>query len=301
MTELTETSESRTVPATARRRRHNRGWVGFAYTLPALVPLTVFVLAPTLAAIGVSFSNWSLAGSTKWIGVQNYSALASDVQFKESLLVTFKIALGIAIPTSLVAFGVALLLNASVRGTSWYLSVLFVPAVLPSIVSALVWGVLFQGNGVLNNLLGTNVGWLTNTRWALPSIVLVLIWTNLGYYTIILLAGIRDVPPQLVEAAKLDGASQLKAIWYIVVPQLRPVILFVMVVATTEALTLFAQPYLLTAGGPADATRPVAELIYDTAFAFANFGKAAAMSVVLLAIAGLLALVQFRIFRRSGS
>jgi ABC-type sugar transport system permease subunit len=124
-----------------------------------------------------------------------------------------------------------------------------------------------------------------------------LVWTNLGYFTVIMLAGVRNIPHDYYEAARIDGAGAFRMAWYITLPLVRPVLLFVVVIATSNALTLFAQPYLLTQGGPADATRPLAELIYDTAFSYLNIGKATAMSFILLLLALLVVYVQFYVLR----
>jgi multiple sugar transport system permease protein len=173
--------------------------------------------------------------------------------------------------------------------------------VLPVVVTSFIWGILYQGNGVINNLFGLNIGWLIDQSWALPALMIMTIWTNLGYYAVILLAGIREIPHDYYEAGRLDGAGTLALIWHITLPLVRPALLFVVVIATSNALTLFIQPYLMTQGGPGDATRTLSELIYDTAFSFQNIGKASAMSFILLAISLALAAAQFSVLRSGES
>ena len=272
-----------------------RSLVGFLFVLPGIVPLLIFVVYPMLSALYLSFTNWALMGAPQWQGISTYTNLFADQQFRTSLIVTLEVAIGTAVPSCLLALGVALLLDARARFTAWYQPLFFLPAVLPTVVTTIVWGILYQGNGVVNSLFGLNVAWLTDARWALPALVIMILWTNLGYYAVILLAGLRDVPADYYEAARIDGAGPLALLWHITLPLLRPALLFVLVTATSGALTLFVQPYLLTAGGPGDATRTLSELIYDTAFSYLNIGKAAAMSFILLVLSLLIAFVQFRL------
>jgi multiple sugar transport system permease protein len=234
-------------------------------------------------------------GAPRVQGLSTYMSVFADQQFWTSLIVTLEVAIGTAVPSCLLALGVALLLDARARFTAWYQPLFFLPAVLPTVVTTIVWGILYQGNGVVNSLLGLNVAWLTDAHWALPALVIMILWTNLGYYAVILLAGLRDVPADYYEAARIDGAGPLALLWHITLPLIRPALLFVLVTATSGALTLFVQPYLLTAGGPGDATRTLSELIYDTAFSYLNIGKASAMSFILLVLSLLIAFVQFRL------
>lgn len=274
-----------------------RSLVGLLFVLPGIVPLLIFVIYPMGSALYLSFTNWELMGTPHIQGVQNYTELGSDLQFRSALTVTLEFALGTAVPSCILALSIALLFNARARFTAWYQPLLFLPAVLPTVVTSFIWGILYQGNGVINNVLGLNISWLTDQSWALPALIVMTIWTNLGYYAVILLAGIREIPADHYEAARIDGAGTLALIRYITLPLIRPALLFVAVIATSNALTLFIQPYLLTGGGPGDATRTLSELIYDTAFSFLNIGKASAMSFILLAVSLILAFFQFSVLR----
>ncbi len=274
-----------------------RSLFGFLFVLPGIVPLLIFVIYPMGSALYLSFTNWQLMGTPQLQGVSNYTELWSDLQFRSALTVTLEFALGTAIPCCVLSTAVAVLLNARVRFTAWYQPLFFLPAVLPTVVTSLVWGILYQGNGVINNIFGLNIGWLIDQSWALPALMIMLIWTNLGYYAVIMLAGIREIPEDYYEAARLDGAGTPALLFHITLPLVRPTLLFVVVIATSNALTLFIQPYLLTQGGPGDATRTLSELIYDTAFSFLNIGKASAMSFILLAISLILAFIQFSMLR----
>lgn len=299
--------DSRIVAANPRsyRRTRRRGLslaqrrslVGALFVLPGIVPLLIFVIYPMVSAFYLSLTNWALIGAPQLQGFQNYTELSNDQQFRGALEVTFEFAIGTAVPSCVLALVIALLLDARVRFTGWYQPLFFLPAVLPTVVTSIIWSIMYQGNGVVNALFGLNIGWLTDSTWALPALILMLIWTNLGYYSVILLAGIREIPHDYYEAGRIDGAGTLALVWHITLPLVRPALLFVLVIATTNALTLFVQPYLMTQGGPGDATRTLSELIYDTAFSFLEIGKATAMSFILLLISLLVAFVQFNLLK----
>jgi len=271
--------------------------VGLFFVAPTLILLIAFVLLPTLGAVALSFTDWALVGAPKPVGATNYEGLMSDRQFIDAVIVTLKVGVGIAVPSALLALVLAVISDSNMRFASAYQSIIFLPAVLPSVVTTIIWGVMYQKAGFINELLGVDIPWLTNSNWALPALLLLMIWTNLGYYTVIMVAGVKDVPRECLEAASVDGAGAWKRFIHITLPLVRPVLLFVGVIAITDALTLFVQPYLLTRGGPGDATRTLSELIYETAFQYSGAGKASAMAVILLLIAAALAFIQFRVLR----
>ena len=283
----------------ARHRKGSNpmGAMGVLFITPTLLLLAVFVVIPLLAAIYLSFTDWSLVGPPQFVGMKNFSGLASNDQFINSLLVTAKMALFVAIPGALLALVLATFINEG-RKTNGFVVLLFFPAVFPSVVSVFIWQAMYSGDGVLNSLLGVHVSWLTNPRMALPSLAILMLWTNLGYYTVLTLAGVKDIPREYYEAAKLDGAGAIACFRWITVPLMRPILLFILMIATTDALTLFIQPYLLTQGGPGDATRTLSQLIYQVAFLYTDVGRASAMAVVLLAIALVVSGFQFRLFRQ---
>ncbi|MFJ2553830.1 carbohydrate ABC transporter permease [Microbacterium sp. NPDC087591] len=290
------TPHRRERPASLPRREAR---VGIAFVAPTFIWLTVFVLGPSVAAIVLSFTEWFLVGTPKFVGAANYLALFEDSAFGQALIVTFQVAAGVALPGSVLALVLALLMSNVARGRAAYQAVFYLPLVIPSVVSSIIWGAMYLGQGVINTLLGTQIKWLADPVWALVSILMLMVWTNVGYYTILVFAGLQDIPAEILEAASMDGAGPLQRLVHIIVPLLRPVLLFVLVIATTEALTLFVQPYLLTQGGPGGATQTLSLYIYQVGFSFGNVGKASAMAVVLLVIAILFAIVQFRALRSS--
>lgn len=278
-------------------RRHQR--TGLLFITPAFMMILFFVLIPALGAIYLSTTEWFLVGTPTFVGLANYVGILTSSAFGQSLIITLVVAVGVALPGSLLALVLALLLTRVGKGISVYQTIVYLPLVVPSVVSSIVWGALYVGNGVINSILGVSIPWLTHPVLAVISILVLMIWTNSGYYAILVFAGLQDIPREVIEAASMDGASALQRFRYILFPLLRPVLLFVGVIATTDALTLFVQPYLLTQGGPGSATQTLSLLIYQTAFRFGDVGKASAMAVVLLVLAIGFAIAQFRALRSS--
>jgi len=293
------------MPSPPRRTRRSQSLVrrerrtGLLFIAPAFAMIAIFVLIPGIGAISLSTTSWFLVGAPTFVGLENYVDIFTDSAFGQSLLVTFEVALGVAIPGALLALVLALLLTKVGRSASLYQTIVYLPLVVPSVVSSIIWGAMYVGNGVINSLFNVDIRWLTQPGWAVVSILMLMIWTNVGYYTILVFAGLQDLPKEVIEAASMDGAGAVQRFRYIVFPLIRPVLLFVSVIATTDALTLFVQPYLLTQGGPGGATQTLSLFIYQTAFSFGNVGRASAMAVVLLAIAIAFAVFQFRVLRSS--
>lgn len=271
------------------------GSSGFMFIAPTMILMTVFFLIPLVGVGYLSFTEWSLIDRPIFVGLHNYESIFANAQFWSAVTVTGKISLYMAIPGALFAFILAIMINEG-KHTNIFSTIILFPLVFPSVVSVFIWEAMFTGDGVLNSMLGVQVKWLSSTDWALPSLALMMLWTNLGYYTIIALAGVKDVPAELFDAASIDGAGYWKRIRWITLPLMRPVLLFILMIATSDALTLFIQPYLLTQGGPGDATRTLSQLIYQTAFMYTDVGKASAIAVVLLFAAMIVAAMQFRFF-----
>lgn len=284
-----------------KRKKNSRvnglGTSGLMFIAPTMLLMMIFFLVPLIGVGYLSFTQWSLVDRPKFVGLQNYQSILSNTQFWSAVTVTGKISLYMAIPGALFAFILAIMINEG-KHTNFFSTVILFPLVFPSVVSVFIWEAMFTGDGVLNSALGVHVKWLSSTDWALPSLALMMLWTNLGYYTIIALAGVKDVPVELFDAASIDGAGYLKRIRWITLPLMRPILLFILMIATSDALTLFIQPYLLTQGGPGDATRTLSQLIYQTAFMYTDVGKASSIAVVLLLASLIVAGFQFKFFNR---
>ncbi len=270
---------------------------GLFFLFPALIMLFLFFLIPLLGVVYLSFQEWYLIGSPTFVGFDNYFYISTNAQFWSAIRVTGKISIFIALPGALLAFTLALMINAGKR-TNYVSTILLFPLVFPSVVAVFIWEAMYRGDGILNSALGKDVNWMTNPSWALISLALMMIWTNLGYYTVIALAGVRNVPAELYDAASIDGANFLEKVRFVTMPLVKPILLFILMISTSDAITLFIQPYLLTQGGPGDSTRTLSQLIYQTAFQYTEIGRASAQSVTLLILAGIVSAIQFRLFRQ---
>ncbi|MCA9876948.1 MAG: sugar ABC transporter permease [Thermomicrobiales bacterium] len=287
----------------ARRRmplERRQSLVGLAFVLPAVIFFALFNFYPMAHALYLSFTDWDLLTPAEWVGFGNYAALFSDPTFLESLAITLRYTLESAIPLVLLSLGLALLLNQRFRLSGAFQVVYFVPVVMPAVVSAIIWGLLFRPSAPVNNALGmfgvAPIPWLASADWALHALVIVSVWGSFGYNTLILLAGLQSIPPDFGEAASIDGASRWRITRDITLPLLAPRLLFVTATTVAALLTSFVLPYVMTNGGPGTATRVLPLLIYQSGFQFLHAGQASAMAFILLLITLVFTALQFRLF-----
>jgi multiple sugar transport system permease protein len=276
--------------------------VGIGFVLPAVAFFAIFNFYAIGYALYLSFTSWDLLTPPRWIGLANYTALLSDPNFLSSLGITLRYTFESVVPLILLSLGLALLLNQRVRLSGLYQVIYFVPVVIPAVVAAIIWGLLFRPSGVVNNAVGV-VGvdplpWLASADYALHAIVIVSVWGGFGYATLILLAGLQSIPPEYGEAAAIDGASRWRVVRDITLPLLAPRLLFVTATTVAALLTSFVVPYVMTNGGPGTATRVLPLLIYQTGFEFLRAGQASAMAFMLLLITLIFTALQFRLFGR---
>ncbi|MBA3449697.1 MAG: sugar ABC transporter permease [Chloroflexia bacterium] len=276
--------------------------VGLAFVLPAFAFFALFNFYPMGYALYLSLTDWDLLTPPEWVGFANYIGLFSDANFLSSLGVTLRYTVEAAIPLILLSLGLALLLNQRVSLSGAYQVIYFVPVVMPAVVAAIIWGLLYRPSGVVNNFLGVfgvdPLPWIASAQYALHGIVIVTIWGTFGYDTLILLAGLQSIPPEYGEAASIDGASRWRVVRDITLPLLAPRLLFVTATSIAALLTSFVLPYVMTNGGPGTATRVLPLLIYETGFQFLRAGQASAMAFILLFITLIFTAIQFRLFGR---
>jgi len=273
---------------------------GLLFASPAVIFFSIFYVYPLGRAIFISFNKWSLLSSPRWIGVQNYTRLTRDPEFLNSLLVTFYYVVGTVIPIWILALGLALVFNRTFRGRQAYLTLYYLPAVVSLTVWSLVWLLMYHPSGGLLTLFTRPLGfgqirWLNDTDLAMPAIILLSVWKGTPFYMIIYLAGLRSIPDEYYEAAMVDGASWGQRLWFITLPLLRPVMLYVAVISIIVGFQVFTPVYLLTGGGPGSATRVIPMFIVDNAFEFLRMGYASAASLVLLVILMGVTWIQFRL------
>lgn len=269
---------------------------GLLFVLPVLALFVLVNSTPVAISFIYSLTDFTLGSEAKFVGFANYQFLISDPEFLKALIVTLKMGLGLALPGSLIGFLIALAISKGSR-TGIFSTILFIPVIYPSVVSAFIWGATLRGDGLLNRYLGLDIDWLNEISTALPSLIVVLLWTNIGFYVVIMLTGLRGITPSLYEAASLDGANEWQKLRWITFPVMKPVILFVGIIATSDALQIFTQPYLITGGGPAESTKVLAGLVYEVLFERLQIGIASAIAVSLALMSSLIALIQFNLVR----
>jgi ABC-type sugar transport system permease subunit len=284
-----------TITGAAAGHRHrdpaSGGWAPYLFIAPFYVLYVLFMIVPVVAAVYLSMTEWVGLGRPSFVGFKNYADLVTDTSFRTALGnsgIYVLVAVVIVVPCALL---IAQALNArGLRLRDLFRVTFFVPMVLSPIVIALVYGLLLDTNyGIVNNVLRAlfgvgSVDWLGDPGLAKVVISFVLLWRWVGYLSIFFLAALQAVPAELYEAAELDGAGPIRSFATVTLPAIRPVSSFVVVTSFISAAQLFDEPYLLTHGGPGEATLSVAMFIYRAAFERQQFGYAAAAGVVLFII-----------------
>ncbi len=269
--------------------RNKQAGVALLFLAPYLIIFLIFRFIPSIGGLGVSFFNWTLGGEPKFIGIKNYSTLIKDHYFYTSLWNTLVFFL-LTVPALIViSLALALLLNQKLPGRRIARTISIIPYVLiPSIVG-IMWNWMYDNNfGLLNyyikQLGGSGVHWLTDERWALISVSIVVIWTYIGYDFVLFLAGLQGINTELYEAAAIDGATKWKAFWHITLPLLKPVMMMVITLTFVNVVQLFDQIYVMTNGGPGTATLTLVQYMYTSAFNNYNLGYGSTIEVAILLI-----------------
>jgi multiple sugar transport system permease protein len=268
---------------------------GLAFAAPALAAIALFFLVPVLAAFALSFSDFDLYAladprDLRFVGLENYARLLGDPLFWTALRNTAVFAF-VGGPLSIAAsLGAALLLESRLlRGSAFFRTVYFLPVVTTLVAVAVVWRYVYHPRvGLLNRalaLVGVEpIDWLGDPAWALPAIIGLAVWKNFGFNMVIFVAGLQSIPERLYEAARLDGAGPLQELRHVTLPNLLPTTAFVALLTAIGHFQLFAEPYVMTQGGPGDATRSIVLLMYEQGFRWWNLGQAAAIACTLFAI-----------------
>ncbi|HSK91040.1 MAG TPA: sugar ABC transporter permease [Euzebyales bacterium] len=287
----------------AKRRETLSGW---AFSAPSLALLTIFLIVPFALAIGLSFTNQRLISPlpTRFVGVANYLAVFGDRVFWRAVInnVVFA-AIVVPVQTAL-ALWLAVLVDRPLRGMKVYRTIYFMPVVSVMAVAATVWKLLYEPDtGAVNSLLGLVTGgalqpeWLRSTTWALPAIVIMSIWQGVGFQMIVILAGLQGIPQVLYEAGDVDGAGRWQRFRFITLPQLRNTLIFVVTVTAILAFRLFDQVYVMTSGGPRNATQTMLLQMVEVGFGQQRIAQGSAIAVVFFVIVLSITLVQRRLLR----
>jgi ABC-type sugar transport system permease subunit len=295
-------------PTPVKRRRwqltymQKRNLWGLLFAVPAMIFFAIFAIYPIGRTFYLSFFEFSVVDPPKYVGLDNFRGLDGDPRFRASLINSFKYVFSTYIPVWIIALSLAMALNTKIRGRGVFRTVYFIPVVMSWVVIAAIWKLIFNRQGLMNTLFLDTLGispknWLTDQDWAPDAIVIMSVWKEVGFFMVVFLAGLQSIPSDLYEAARVDGSNGWQVFRNITIPLLKPTLLFVSVISMITGLQVFVPQWVMTQGGPVDATLVMSLNIYQTAFVFLEGGKAAAMSVVLFFIIGAITLVQFWLAR----
>ena len=274
---------------------------GLYFVLPTLVIYGIFLIYPMITAFHYSFFKWNLLSEKKYVGLSNFAKMINDKRFWNSYITTFHFTLISIVLIIILSFILALILEKSFKFKNVFQSAIFIPVILTMVSIAVVWQFMFQSTGILSNLFidlfGTKVKWLTSTKIAPYSMILVNVWKMTGYYMIIFIAGLLNVPNTFYEAARVDGANYFERLIYITLPQMKNTFILVFVSGVIFSFAAFPQQYVMTEGGPGRSTEVLALLIYKQAFEFTKFGYSSSISVAFFASLLLFSIIQLRLFK----
>ncbi|MEV3904916.1 sugar ABC transporter permease [Mycobacterium sp. NPDC050551] len=280
-------------------RRVQAAALGYALLAPSLFGVVVFLLLPMLVVLWLSLYRWDLLGPIEFVGLGNWALVLTDASFATSLVVTV-LFIAIVVPAqTLLGLLAAAVLSRGLPGTGFFRTLYVLPWICSPLAIAVLWRwILAPTDGALSTAVGRNIEWLTDPGLALPVVSAVTVWTNVGYVTLFFLAGISNIPADVHNAARTDGAGGWQRFRHITLPMLRPTTFFVLVTGIISAAQVFDTVYALTGGGPQGRTDLVAHRIYAEAFGAAAVGRAAVMAVVLFVVLIGVTLLQQQYFRR---
>jgi multiple sugar transport system permease protein len=283
------------------RQRTERRW-GLLFTAPAVLGFVIFTIGPMAASLVFSLTDWTIGGPARFIGAGNYTRLGHDPLFWKSLGVTSYYTLGVVPLTLIIGFAVAMLLNRGVRGRSFWRTIYYLPTLVPAVASSVLWIWIFNPDfGLLNSLLRQaglpTSNWIYSEQAAVPSLVLMSMW-GFGNAMVIFLAGLQGVPRHLYEAVAIDGGGSWARFRHVTFPFMTPVIFYNLVTGVIGTFQVFNQAYVMTRGGPNDATEFYIYYLYTKAFTDSEIGYASALAWVLFVLVLVITVLLFRNARR---
>ncbi len=272
--------------------------IGYSFIAPNFIGFALLTLVPVILLFYYGFTDWNVFTGATFTGLDNFQRLLRDASFWKALTNTLYYS-ALHIPLTLVtALSLALLLNTGLRGRSFFRTVAFFPYITSIVAIAVVWNMLFSETGPINRFLAifglTDLpGWTASAQLAMPAVILVGVWREMGYYMLLILAGLQTIPSQLYEAAAIDGANAWKRFWNVTIPGLRPTLFFVTVMLTIGSLKVFDLILVMTDGGPGQATLVLSQFIYQKGFIENQFGYASSSAIVLFLICIAITVFQF--------
>lgn len=278
--------------------------VGLSFIAPNFIGFFVLILIPVLFTFWLCVNKWDGFNPMTFVGLDNFKYIFSDKVFIQAVGKTVIYTLCSVLITMFISLGLAVLINQKLKGIGLFRTALFFPYIASIVAVAAVWQMLFQKDmGLINEMLKmlgvVDVpGWFATTKWALPAVIIVTIWKNMGYYMIIYLAALQDVPTELVEAGMIDGASSWQRFWKIKFPLLRNATFFVVMMLTINSFKSFDIIFALTEGGPGTATTLLSQYIYNQSFVSWDYGRASAAAIILFVVVAIITAVQFALEKK---
>jgi raffinose/stachyose/melibiose transport system permease protein len=277
--------------------------VSYLFILPAVAVYVAVILRPDLLGLKYAFTNWNgLDRHYSYVGLANFTRMLGDIQVRSAISTTLIIAAALVVTKVSLGFLLALAVDSHLKTRNFLRLAFFVPVVLTPIIVSYLWKYIFSNNGTLNTLLNAvgldGLRWLGDPILALVSVIIVTAWQSLGLYMIIFIAGLQAIPPEINEAAMIDGAGLGRRIWSVTLPLLGPSITVCVVIALIQGLRFFDQIYALTHGGPGYSTETLSTMIYRISFQFGEFSYGAAVALVFAIIVAAIVLPLMAVLRR---
>lgn len=295
--------KSRFLSAFTYNKKQREAFAGYLFTLPAILGFIIWVAGPMIATVGISFTNWPVIGQAHWVGLQNYVNLFTvDPYFIPAVKATAYFAFGSVTLRIIYTFLIALLLNLDIRGKAVFRTVYYLPVIVPAVASSMIWTWAYSVDFGLFNTILKMMGlpalrWINDSTTVIPSIILMDLWAS-GSTILIFLAGLQEVPRELKEAVEVDGGNWWHQFWTVTFPHMTPFILFNAVLGFIGAFQIFTQAFVMTGGGPENASLFLVLLIYRQAFQNNNMGLACSIAWMLFLM---IAVVTVIVFKSSGT
>ena len=294
-------SEKKAGGLTSRQKRAIRNnVVGYSFIIPNLIGYCIFVFIPVIFSFVLSVMKWDGSQAPmEFVGLANFAEIFGDRVFRSSFVHTVQYALMTVLPTLILSLLLAVLLNSKIKGVAVFRTAFYFPYIASIVAVGAVWNMLFQPDfGPVNEMLkfigvDNPPKWVVSRDWAMVAVSIVSIWKYMGYYMIVYLAALQGISSSLYEAAQIDGANGWQRLWYITIPMLTPTTFFVLIMLTIQCFKVFDLVYVMTGGGPGNATKTLVNYIYEKAFTGWEFGPASAAAIILFAVVLVITLVQF--------
>ena len=277
----------------------NQRLLAFFHLAPGMSGFLIFIVVPLIASIVISFHDWPLYGDPEFVGAENYVRLLSgqDPAFYTVLGNTLVFAIGYTAVNLVLSTGIAVWLHSLPDWAPFFRVLFFIPVVTPMVANALIWRVMLDDGGVVNGMLKTigitGPSWLGHPVWAMVSLILMSLWQAIGYNIVVLAAGLNNINPAVMEAARIDGTTAWSRFWKVTFPMLSPSLFFASVMTVIGAFKVFTQPFMLTKGGPGESTNTLVLHLYRSAFSYDKLGLASSRAWVLFVLVMLMTALQF--------